>query len=246
MARIQNLKNDLLSFAAVSSVLMMTAAPVASASEDSKINSALSLQAAIAAELQGIAGTGLQGIAGTGLQGIAGTGLQGIAGTGLQGIAGTGLQGIAGTGLQGIAGTGLQGMPIVAYGPVEEVLDNGYVVLGQFVATLNEAALLTLSVGDVVAVFGLVSEHGLVSDQIVKLQEASIDGSSLVFVAGIVDAVNTAVGEFAIGELTVKIGSAGANPETFEIQSGQYVEVVGLRFGRVMVAQAIEASPAVL
>jgi hypothetical protein len=129
---------------------------------------------------------------------------------------------------------------------VEEILDNGYVVLGQFVAALNESALLPLSVGDVVIVFGLVSEHGLVSDEIVKLQEDSIDGSSIVFVAGIVNAVDAAVGELTIGELTVKIGSAGANPEVFAIQRGQYVEVVGLRFGRVMVAQAIETGGTIL
>ena len=214
MATFQKLKDDVLSFATVSSALLIAATSVANASED-VLGTYSNLQTAVRAELQGIAGTGLQGIAGTGLQGIAGTGLQGGR------------------------------LPVVAYGPVEEILEDGYVVLGQFVALVNETPPTPLAVGDVVVVFGLVSENGLVSDQIVRLDEVSIDGSSPVFVAGLVGDTNPQHGEITIGNLTVQIGAAGVNPEAFQVQPGQYVEVFGLRFGGLVVAESVALGVAV-
>ncbi|HUG99711.1 MAG TPA: DUF5666 domain-containing protein [Gammaproteobacteria bacterium] len=202
--------------------------------------------------IEGIAGTGIEGIAGTGIEGIAGTGIEGIAGTGIEGIAGTGIEGIAGTGIEGIAGTGIEGtassanhnasqFPLVAYGPIEAVLDNGYLVLGQTVTIANETSSPSLKVGDTAIVLGLVSENGILADRVLRSQEMIVDGSSLIYVAGIVDAVDPSLGNFHIGGLSVHLGAAGADPKSLAIESGHYVEVFGVRFDQLVIADQLDA-----
>jgi hypothetical protein len=130
-------------------------------------------------------------------------------------------------------------LPVIALGPVEEVLDNGYRILGQSVVQVNQFHDSPLNVGDTAMVFGLVSEGALFANQVVQLTGASIDGSSLVFIAGIVDEANSMDGGFTLGELKIQIGSAGANPESFNIQPGHFVEVLGFHFDGLLIAESI-------
>jgi hypothetical protein len=216
---------------------------------------------------QGIVGTGALGIVGTGALGDGDASAQGIVGTGALGIVGTGAlgdgdastQGIVGTGALGIVGTGVVGtqfqaisdaalstsLPLVLYGPVDEVLDDGYVILGQRVWIASDAAQAGPAIGDTVAVFGLAFDEGILSDEIVRVDEKSVDGSSWVFVAAIVSGEPSPDGSLSIGTATVKIGSAGSNPSAFAISSGDYVEISGVRLGETIIAEEIwsETSP---
>jgi hypothetical protein len=214
------------------------------------------------ASTQGIVGTGAstQGIVGTGAstQGIVGTGAstQGIVGTGAstQGIVGTGAstQGIVGTGkagaVQGMnratfrewgATTNRGGFPLLAYGPIDRVTDNGYVVLGQHVFTSTEVTATLFDAGTTVAVFGVISDEGIFADRVVRIDEASVEGSSLVFLGGIVSNGPAADGSIQIGGLKVVIGSAGTHPESFALEAGDYVEVTGVRFAKMLLAESI-------
>ena len=218
---------------------------------------------------QGIVGTGALGIVGTGalgdgdvsVQGIVGTGALGIVGTGALGIVGTGAlgdgdasaQGIVGTGALGIVGTGVVGpqsqevnaaslstsLPLVLYGPVDEVLEDGYVILGQRVWATSDVTQVGPGIGDTVAVFGLAFDEGILSDGIVRVDEQAVDGSSWVFVAAIVSGEPSPDGSLSIGTATVRIGSAGSNPDAFAISSGDYVEISGVRLGETIIAEEI-------
>ncbi|MEI2420192.1 hypothetical protein V6O07_07950, partial [Arthrospira platensis SPKY2] len=80
------------------------------------------------------------------------------------------------------------GLPLVAYGPIEVVIDdNTLVVLGQTVHHFGRSPDSILEAGDTVAVFGLVSENGLHSDTILISSSPSVDGSSFVFLSGIAE-----------------------------------------------------------
>jgi hypothetical protein len=94
-------------------------------------------------------------------------------------------------------------------------------------------------VGTTVAVFGVVSDEGILADRVVQIDEGSIEGSSLVFLGGIVSSTPAADGSLQIGGLKVVIGSAGTHPESFELGAGDYVEVTGVRFGKMLLAESI-------
>ena len=202
---------------------------------------------------QGIVGTGALGIVGTGALGDADASAQGIVGTGALGIVGTGALGDADASAQGIVGTGVVGpqfqevndatlstsLPLVLYGPVDEVLEDGYVILGQRVWVTSDVAQVGPGIGDTVAVFGLAFDEGILSDDIVRVDEQTVDGSSWVFVAAIVSGEPSPDGSLSIGTATVRIGSAGSNPDAFALSSGDYVEISGVRLGETIIAEEI-------
>jgi hypothetical protein len=217
-----------------------------------KKNKALSLAILAALSLSPLPGaaaptSSLKALSGAAAQGIVGTGAstQGIVGTGAstQGIVGTGKLGLdtdLAVAFQRWAATvNSDGLPLLAYGSIEDITEDGYIVLGQRVYSMNHAGDPPYEVGTTVAAFGLVSADGLFADKVLQINEPSVDGSSPVFLAAIVAGSQAPDGSVNIGRVTIHVGAAGSRPESFELQTGDYVEIAGRRFNNLVVAESI-------
>ena len=220
-------------------------------------------------QAKGIVGTGTLGIVGTGTElqalgivgtgsliysnGIVGTGALGIVGTGTelqsQGIVGTGVLGIVGTGTelqrQGIVGTGnlnhtlISTLPLVAVGPVEDVTGEDITVLGQTVYISDPTAIGTLNKGDTVAVFGINVDSGIAAGMVFLMDGIHVDGSSTIFLAGHLDHPQHSDGSFLVGDQAIRVGSAGADGESFELSPGDYVQIIGTLIDTEVLAENI-------
>jgi hypothetical protein len=213
------------------------------------------LQGISGSGLQGISGSGLQGISGSGLQGISGSGLQGISGSGLLGISGSGLLGISGSGLQGISGSGLRavdessqtenasgspfGSDLIAVGPVTANLKTSLSVLGQqlllddstVVLSVQDGALVRITdivEGSYVAVLGTVLGSAVASaETILVLPTAYVDGSSPVYVRGIISRINSALALATVGGTEFDFSSSLGGFAVGNLAKGDLVEFFG-------------------
>jgi len=208
----------------------------------------------------GIVGTGNKGFSEVTPSGIVGTGNKDFSEVTPNGIVGTGNKGFSEVTPSGIVGTGVMtinaensylrflkwanqvnpaGSPLVVYGPVEAILENKAVALGQDVFLAGFSAPIDLSVGQTVAVFGIAREDGIDATKILRVTEPHVEGSSPVYLSGIVTGQERLDGAFKIGEILVQIGEAGVNPSAYEVESLDFVEITGIKIGDIILADTV-------
>jgi hypothetical protein len=221
----------------------------------------VSTQGIIGTGALGIIGTGSPAAGDVSTQGIIGTGALGIIGTGSpvsakasgKGIIGTGTLGIIGTGALGIIGTGNPApsaavfeewattldnsdASLMAYGPVDELSDNKIVILGQRIEVNDQGLLSKIRLGDTIAVLGTSDNDSMTPYRILRVQSRFVEGSTPIYVSAMTTSEQGSDGSFQIESASVRIGSAGANPEAFQIRAGMRVRIAGVKIGDVLIA----------
>ncbi|HLF12300.1 MAG TPA: hypothetical protein VJA26_13920, partial [Gammaproteobacteria bacterium] len=148
-----------------------------------------------------------------------------------RGINGSGVRGINGSGVRGINGSGVRGRGYesAAIGPVEAIEITGQTavlrIAGQtYIASADVAG--SFSLGDYVVA---ASEAGGAADVLYLVGEQYVPGASTVLVVGPIGAVQTSLGNIAIGDVVVDYSAHLAAEPTYLPQAGDVVEVEGIQ-----------------
>ena len=210
----------------------------------------------------GIVGTGNKVFSEVTPSGIVGTGNKDFSKVTPSGIVGTGNKDFSEVTPSGIVGTGVMtfdaennylrfqkwatqvnpaGSSLVVYGPIEAILENKVVALGQDVFLTGPSMRTDLSLGQTVAVFGVAREDGIDATKILRVTEPHVEGSSAVYLSGIATGQARLDGAFKIGRILVQIGEAGVNPSVYEVKSLDFVEVTGIKIGGIVLADTVNS-----
>ena len=80
------------------------------------------------------------------------------------------------------------------------------------------------------------------AERILILPDAYVEGSSAVYLAGIISQRDPATGHLTIGGTVVHIGAAGVDPAVYDLSAGTYIEVAGIKLGQAIIAEDITAA----
>ena len=206
---------------------------------------------------QGIIGTGSPIAGDVSTQGIIGTGSRASGKARTKGIIGTGTLGIIGTGVLGVTGSsnptpsialfeqwastlGDSDATLMAYGPVEELSENEILILGQRIEVNDRKLLSKIQIGDSIAVLGKCAYDATAAYRILKVKTRFVEGSTPIYVSATTTSEQESDGSFQMDNVSVFVGSAGANPEAFQVKAGMTVRIAGTKIGEVLVADDLE------
>ena len=164
------------------------------------------------------------------VSGIASLLCAGFAVTGMAGISGGGAaaNGISGGGAaaNGISGGGAAA-ELLLIGPVEavDVASKTAVVLGQ---KLPFAGAESLSIGEMVAVYGAMRTDGALAVSSVQRRGSYVAGASLVYLSGIVQKVEPSVGRAVVNGVSIDLTPMMVNQE-ISPSIGSKLQVLGVQ-----------------
>ena len=186
--------------------------------------------------VQSISGSSQRSISGSSQRSISGSSQRSISGSSQRSISGSSQRSISGSSQRSISGSSQRSLSdLVVLGPVTGFGEYKIEVAGQ-VFRVDNGSLAPDSLSQVAYVTGDERDGEFVASAVTLFDDYSVPGSSIVLVAGRIEAVDQAAGTITIGGIKVDVASLDINADV-----GDSVAIAGTQplLGGLILAQSV-------